>query len=159
MDIVATLARLLRERRWWLATAESCTGGGIAVALTEYPGASEFFKGAAVVYANDWKHRLLGVREETLLRAGAVSAETATQMLDGLSQRFGVEAGIAVTGIAGPGGGTADKPVGLVFIGTAIKGARHVERYVFSGDRRSVRQQTVNAALIQLKEDLLNECG
>ncbi len=151
----AAVAALLSERGWTLAAAESCTGGGIAAAVTDIAGASEVFAGAAVTYSNDWKTGLLGVRERTLADYGAVSEQTAAEMLDGLIERYAVEAGIVVTGIAGPSGGTPEKPVGLVFIGTAAKERRSVRRYVFPGNREAVRQRTVAAALNQLRLQLL----
>jgi len=145
---------LLLSRGWTMATAESCTGGGIAAAITDVSGSSAYFPGSAVTYSNEWKHQLLGVRTETLASHGAVSAETAGEMLDGLVSRFGVNAGIAVTGVAGPTGGTPEKPVGLVFIGTIVQGQKRVERCQFPGDRRSVRGRTVISALNQLRHHI-----
>ncbi len=151
------VGQMLRNRGWGLGTAESCTGGGIAASITDLPGASDFFRGALVTYANEWKSRLLGVKEETLQVHGAVSAETAGEMLTGLLERHDVQAGIVVTGIAGPAGGTAEKPVGLIYIGTGVGQMRDVRRYVFAGNRQSVRQRTVATALNQLRLNLL-EC-
>ena len=149
------VGRLLRERGLVLAVAESCTGGSLAAAVTSVPGASEFFQGGVVSYANEWKVRLLGVREETLAQCGAVSAETAAEMLAGLLERHAVQAGVAITGIAGPAGGSPEKPVGLVFIGTAAAERRQVRRYQFPGNRETIRQRAVTAALTQLRLDLL----
>jgi PncC family amidohydrolase len=138
-----------------LATAESCTGGGVAAAVTAVPGSSEYFHGSVVTYSNEWKQRLLGVDPGTLADFGAVSAETAEEMLQGLRRNYGVEAGIAVTGIAGPGGGSAEKPVGLVFVGTQVEGKTNVRRCEFPGDRDTVRRRTVATALGQLRLDLI----
>ena len=152
------VGQILRKRGWGLGTAESCTGGGIAASITDLPGASDFFRGALVTYANEWKSWLLGVKEETLRAQGAVSAETADEMLVGLLERDDVQAGIVVTGIAGPAGGTAGKPVGLVYIGTGVGQMRDVRRYVFAGNRQNIRQRTVATALNQLRLNLLG-CG
>lgn len=144
------LGALLKARRLVLSTAESCTGGGIAAAITDVPGSSEWFSGAFVTYSNQWKMRQLGVVSETLGRFGAVSAQTVSQMLDGLLKNGGADLGIAVSGIAGPGGGTSGKPVGTVFIGVAGKGWQVVRRCWFAGDRASVRAQTVETALAMM---------
>lgn len=154
-DVAEAVAELLTDKGLRLATAESCTGGGIATRLTERPGASRYLQGSLVCYVNEWKKKLLGVKAGTLQKHGAVSAETAGEMLDGLLQRDDIDAGIAVTGIAGPGGGTPDKPVGLVFVATGVRDRRAVERYVFPGDRHNVRLRTVAAALDQLRRQLL----
>ena len=150
------VGNLLRERRWSLATAESCTGGALGALLTDRPGASDFFRGALVTYANEWKTALLSVRPETLAQHGAVSAATAAEMLDGLLSRPDVDAAIAITGIAGPDGGSAEKPVGLVFIGTGVREHRRVQRHLFPGSRETVRQRAAAAALNQLRFDLLH---
>ncbi len=146
---------LLRSRGWFLATAESCTGGGIAAAVTRIPGASAFFQGGVVTYSNECKRRELGVRSRTLTTHGAVSARTVGEMLDGAMAKFGVDAAIAISGIAGPDGGTPDKPVGLLYIGTAVHERRRVERRLFPGAREDVRARAVQAALGQLREDIL----
>lgn len=154
-DVAAAVADLLVARGWWLALAESCTGGWIAKTLTDRPGASRFFCGSVVSYSNDWKHTLLDVSADTLARHGAVSAETAGAMLDALFRRYEADAGIAVTGIAGPDGGTPDKPVGLVYIATGVRGRPpQVERSSFPGDRDSIRWRTVTLALNQLRLQL-----
>ncbi|MBO7532722.1 MAG: CinA family nicotinamide mononucleotide deamidase-related protein, partial [Victivallales bacterium] len=149
------LGLLLKERHLMMATAESCTGGGIAAAMTDTAGSSEWIVGGVVTYANEWKMNVLGVREETLQRHGAVSEATVHQMLDGLQMRFDVEAGVAVSGIAGPGGGTPEKPVGTVVIGAYAPHWRCVKTFHFSGLRDTVRQRTVNAAINLLITGLL----
>jgi nicotinamide-nucleotide amidase len=131
-----------------VATAESCTGGLVAACLTEIAGSSAVVERGFVVYANTAKIDLLGVAPATLERFGAVSAETATAMLAGVLARSPADLVVAITGIAGPGGGTTDKPVGLVFIGVQRNGATPlVERHVFPGDRASVRDASVKRAL------------
>ena len=149
---------MLLERRLWVATAESCTGGWIAKTLTDLPGASAWFSGGLVTYSNDWKECLLDIPEAILNDYGAVSAETVTAMLEALFRRYEADAGIAVTGIAGPAGGTADKPVGLVYIATGLRAQRQVTRHLFPGNRDSVRQRTVTTALNQLRLQLLQTC-
>jgi PncC family amidohydrolase len=149
------VGRLLEDRGWKLATAESCTGGMIAAALTDVAGASKWFAGAVVAYANEWKEQALGVRPGTLERAGAVSEQTVLEMVDGLCDRFGVEAGIAVSGIAGPTGGSPDKPVGTVCIATRAGSRRTARTARFPGNRDTVRRRAVMSALDQLRRDLL----
>ena len=149
------LGLLLKERHLMMATAESCTGGGIAAAMTDTAGSSEWIVGGVVTYANEWKMNVLGVREETLQQHGAVSEATVHQMLDGLQMRFDVQAGVAVSGIAGPGGGTPEKPVGTVVIGAYAPHWRCVKTFHFSGLRDTVRQRTVNAAINLLITGLL----
>ena len=107
---------LLRERAWTAAAAESCTGGMVAARLTDIPGSSDVFAGGVVTYSNELKHALLGVPAEVLARHGAVSPEAAEAMAAGARERLGADVAVAVTGIAGPGGGTPEKPVGLVYL-------------------------------------------
>ncbi len=154
-DIVAAIGCLLLERGWKMATAESCTGGGLAAELTERPGASAWFAGAVVAYANEWKTLNLGVAEETLARHGAVSEETAREMALGLLARAGVQVGVSLTGIAGPEGGTPGKPVGLVYIGVAVPGGCRVHGRQFPGNRGNVRERAVSTALVLLRQALL----
>lgn len=131
-----------------LATAESCTGGLIAACLTEIAGSSAVVDRGYVAYDNRAKVEMLGVREATLAEHGAVSAATAMEMVSGALARSGCDLAIAVTGIAGPGGGSAGKPVGLVHIAAARRSGEVAhERYVLTGDRRSIRLQTVHRAL------------
>lgn len=131
-----------------LATAESCTGGAIAAALTDIAGSSDVFERGFVVYSNEAKNELLGVPAALIARHGAVSEEVAAAMAEGALARSRADAVVSVTGIAGPGGGTAAKPVGLVYIGSALRGRLPaVERHVFAGDRAAVRAATVKRAL------------
>ncbi len=143
----ARLVKALLENELKIATAESCTGGMIASRITAVPGASACFDCGVVTYSNQQKHRLLGVEEETLAKMGAVSEETALQMCKGVTALAGADIGISVTGIAGPGGGTADKPVGTVWIGVCTENVHRAFRFLFSGDRNQVRLQTTIAAL------------
>lgn len=138
---------LCRERGLTLATAESCTGGMVAERLTSIPGASAVFVGGIVAYADEVKARELGVPADVLERHGAVSGETAAAMAQGARVRLGADVAVAVTGIAGPDGGSADKPVGLVYLhGEGPDGARSVD-FVFPGDRESIRRRAAVTAL------------
>jgi len=142
---VATTAQ---QRRLMLVTAESCTGGWIAKALTDLPGSSAWFDAGVVTYSYGAKEALLSVNPRTLERTGAVSEETALEMVSGALARFGAGMAVAVTGIAGPTGGTPDKPVGTVWIGWKRRGGyAHATLFHFAGDREAVRRQTVAAAL------------
>jgi len=143
------------EKHLRVATAESCTGGLIAAALTETPGSSAVFERGFVTYSNEAKMELLGVPAATLSAHGAVSEETARAMAEGALAHSRADAAVAVTGIAGPDGGSAEKPVGLVHFAAARKGkeTRHLAR-VFPGDRAAVRAATVETALSLLIETL-----
>jgi nicotinamide-nucleotide amidase len=132
-----------------LATAESCTGGLIAACLTEIPGSSAVVERGYVTYDNRAKQEMLGVPAELLQTVGAVSEEVARAMAAGARERAGVDIAVAVTGIAGPGGATATKPVGLVHLALAAAAPLH-ERHVFGGDRAAVRQASLDAALALL---------
>ena len=147
LDQARGLLTLMEGKGLTLATAESCTGGLIAAALTAIAGSSSVVMAGFVTYANDAKHKMVGVRQESLAEHGAVSAEVAREMAEGARARAGVSLALSCTGIAGPGGATPGKPVGLVFIACAREGAATlVERHVFSGDRAAVRAATVAAA-------------
>jgi nicotinamide-nucleotide amidase len=146
---------MLRERNLTISTAESCTGGLIAQRITSVSGASDVFHLGAVTYGNDAKQSLLGVSAKTLFQHGAVSAETAREMATGIRAKAGSDFGIAVTGIAGPTGGTADKPVGLVYIALADSGGVHVRRNTFGGSRDDVRRRSSHFALAMVRDALL----
>jgi len=151
---------LLRSRGQTLALAESCTGGLLSGRLTEVPGSSEYFLGATVTYANSAKVGLVGVRPETLERFGAVSEETAREMAAGARLRFGATIGFSVTGIAGPTGGSAEKPVGTVHMALdAADGTRLHKRGLHPGDRALIRRWTVSAALVMIRKHLLASGG
>jgi len=141
------VGELLRERHATSATAESCTGGLIAARLTDAPGSSDYFRGGLVAYANDVKSGELGVSAATLAARGAVSEETALEMARGARDRFGTDYAISATGIAGPGGGTAEKPVGTVWIAVAAPGGARARLLSQPGDRALIRGWTVASAL------------
>jgi len=153
-DVAAALLERCKARRILLATAESCTGGLIAGALTDIAGSSAMLDRGFVTYSNAAKRDMLGVRAGTLASHGAVSRETALEMAEGALSRSRAEVAIAVTGIAGPTGGTAEKPVGLVWFGIAAKGAATMaESRIFADlDRAGVRQETVRHALAMLRQ-------
>ncbi len=154
-DLPSAVGKALRERGWGLATAESCTAGGIAAAITDVPGASAYFAGGVAAYSNAVKAGILGVSRATLEQSGAVSVETAAEMVRGVRKLIGAETGIAVTGIAGPDGGTPEKPVGLVYIATAVYDDVRVRRFLFPGSRESIRLRTVTVALNDLRLRIL----
>jgi PncC family amidohydrolase len=145
------LARRLQERclagQVTLAAAESCTGGLVAHLITEVPGSSAYFRGALVSYADELKEQLLGVPAETLARHGAVSAQTAVAMAEGTRSRLGCDVGLAVTGIAGPSGGSPEKPVGLTYVAVADAIGHEVRRFVWTGDRSGNKLASAQAAL------------
>lgn len=143
----AKLASALYSRGWTLALGESCTGGLIAHRITEIPGSSEFFLGGVVAYSNPVKESLLNVQPETLEAVGAVSEETAREMARGAREVMRAAVGVSVTGIAGPGGATEGKPVGLTFISVSTPDGEWVERHVFEGDRHANKQASAEAAL------------
>ena len=143
-----TIAELLISHAQTIVTAESCTGGWIAKVLTDIPGSSHWFECGVVAYSYEAKEALLGVHPQTLQRNGAVSEETVVEMVSGALARYGAGVAVAVTGIAGPGGDTPDKPVGTVWIGWKRRGGyARAEHFLFAGDREAVRRQTVSAAL------------
>ena len=138
----------LRDARHMLVTAESCTGGWIAKTVTDVAGSSDWFDCGLAAYSYEAKQALLGVRQETLTEHGAVSRETVLEMVSGALITSGASVAVAVTGIAGPGGGTTDKPVGTVWIAWKRRGGYPMaEVFHFDGDREAVRRQTVAAAL------------
>ncbi len=149
--VVAGLRRLGRT----LAVAESCTGGMLSAALTAVPGSSAVFGYGFITYANSAKHLLLGVPLATLDQYGAVSAETALAMACGAREKATSDYAVSMTGIAGPDGGSAEKPVGTVFIAVAQAHHTAVQRLQFSGDRAAVRSATVNYALTWMTQELI----
>lgn len=147
------LAQLLLDRNWRMATVESCTGGWIAQSLTSLSGSSDWFDCGLVTYSNRAKERFAGVSQELIAAHGAVSAEVALAMAAGARSRIDVEVVVAVTGIAGPSGGSEQKPVGTVYIAWEIAGRDPlVERFHFHGDREAIRRQSVATAI----EELIN---
>lgn len=149
------VGKLLRKKNLTIALAESLTGGLIASRLTEVQGSSQYVKGGVVAYTNEIKEKFLGVPFEILNTHGAVSKETAIAMAEGIRSRASSDIGLAVTGIAGPGGDTPDKPLGLVYIALSSTRGSLCNRYIFPGNRTGVRQGTVNMALNMVKRYLL----
>lgn len=146
--LVKEVASLLQRRGCSVAVAESCTGGWLAKLMTDLPGSSAWFERGVVTYSNAAKVEMLGVREETLTGHGAVSAAAVSEMAEGLLRRSHADHGVAISGVAGPDGGTPDKPVGLVWIAWAGRAAAaEPEQYQFTGDRESVRLQAAETAL------------
>ncbi|MBA3778897.1 MAG: CinA family protein [Chloroflexi bacterium] len=135
-----------------IAVAESCTGGLLGHSITEVPGSSGYFLGGVISYADEAKHDLLHVPAATIERHGAVSAQTAVAMARGVRERFEATLGLSTTGIAGPGGGSQAKPVGLTYVAIASAGAHDVRRFLWQGDRHANKQQSVTAALNLLLE-------
>ena len=150
----AAAGEALRARGMTIATAESSTGGLIIARLTDRSGSSAYVIGGVVAYADAVKQAALGVREQTLLDHGAVSEPVAREMADGARRAFGTDVALSVTGIAGPTGATATKPVGLTYIGLSTPGGTWVRRFVWQGDRARNRRESVDAALRLLLEYL-----
>lgn len=151
------IVRILAEKGLTVTTAESCTGGLIAGTLINAAGASEVFNEGYITYSNGAKERLAGVDHKTLEKYGAVSAQTAKEMAAGAAKAAGADAALSATGIAGPGGGTAEKPAGLVYIGCFLNGRTEVRKCLFTGDRQENRRRTVETALVMLREMLLGK--
>ncbi|MEY8493420.1 CinA family protein [Lachnospiraceae bacterium 29-91] len=151
------VVRLLKTQDLTITAAESCTGGMIAGTLVNVAGASDVFGESYVTYSNEAKHRLVGVNEETLKQFGAVSEETAYEMAAGAARAAGADVGLSSTGIAGPGGGTPEKPVGLVYIGCFVCGKVQVRQLNLHGSREQIRRNTVEAVL-KLAAEMLMEC-
>lgn len=149
------VGELLIKKHLTVSTAESCTGGLLAATLINYPGISSSFMEGAVTYSNDAKVKRLNVSVSTLEQYGAVSDETAREMAYGIAMSAGTDIGISTTGIAGPGGGTAEKPVGLVYIGLYINKKLISKQLNLSGTRQSIRKETVHIALNLLKQQIL----
>lgn len=149
------VVELLQKNKLKVTFAESCTGGLLSARLVNVPGASEVFKSSVVTYSNKAKRKLLGVNKCTLKVFGAVSSQTAAEMAIGAMRRLGADVSVSITGIAGPGGGTDKKPVGLVYIACNVLGNVTIKECHFSGERLDVRMASVEAAL-NLMKDCLN---
>lgn len=154
-SLEVVVGEILRKRQLTLSTAESCTGGLVGDILTNVPGSSDYYLGGVVAYSNQTKMAVLGVKEKTLQSYGAVSSQTVKEMAKGVCRVIGSDCGIAISGIAGPGGGTKDKPVGLVYIGVAFKGRVKVERHIFAGNRRVIKERSAYTALDLLRRVLM----
>ena len=151
------LVKVLTEKKMTCATAESCTGGGVGYTITGVSGASAVFWGGVISYDNSVKRDVLGVPEEVLATKGAVSSECAAAMAEGARRLLKTDLAVSLTGIAGPGGGSAEKPVGLVWFGLASKSSTTTEKMIFSGDRERVRASAIEHAL-QLLLAASSEC-
>lgn len=149
------VGQLLLEKGYTVACAESCTGGLLTSCLTDVAGSSAYVKGSVVSYTNEVKHGVLGVSQKLLDTVGAVSSEVAAEMAEGVRRVIGSDIGVSVTGLAGPGGGTAEKPVGLVFIGISDSSGTNVIKCIFKGSRVEVKQQAAQRAL-QLIAEYIN---
>jgi PncC family amidohydrolase len=158
MIVEKEIGELLTAQGLTLTTAESCTGGLVAHRITNISGSSAYYLGGFVSYANEAKEALLGVRHETLLAHGAVSEETAREMARGARQRMGADVAVSVTGIAGPTGGTPEKPVGLVYVALSTTDKEHCQRHAWQGERLTNKEQSAEAAL-QLVLGYLQERG
>ncbi len=146
-DLEEKVGELLSQRGWTLAVAESCTGGLVGHRITNVSGSSAYFEGGVISYSNEVKEHVLGVPLETLIDHGAVSKETVLAMARGVRRLLGTDVAVSITGIAGPTGGTPEKPVGLVYIGLAAEDAESAEKHIWAGDRESNKAQTAEAAL------------
>lgn len=155
--VAEVLGKELKSRRYTLSTAESCTGGMIGAAITAIPGSSSWFRGGIIAYDNSVKTSQLSVPKEVINEHGAVSAEAVSAMAQGVARKLGTECSIAVSGVAGPDGGTEEKPVGLIFIGIYVKGRTVSYRNVFSGNREQIREQTVETGIRYLTEMIQDE--
>lgn len=149
---------LLSKNGLTIATAESCTGGLLSATIVNVSGASEVFRGGYITYSNKLKKNVIGVKKQTLEKYGAVSEEVASEMAKGAKVESKADVAVSITGIAGPGGGTPDKPVGLVYIGCAVKDKVYVEKFLFNGNRNKVRQSSTAAALCMIRKYVAKNC-
>ena len=154
-NIQGVVGKILCENKLTISTAESCTGGMVAETLISFAGISEVFKEGVITYSNEAKIKRIGVKEETLKEYGAVSEETAKEMAEGVAKLANTNIAISTTGIAGPGGGTVDKPVGLVYIGVYIDGETMVQKFNLNGNREAVRRKATMNALNILRKELI----
>ncbi len=146
-NLALLVGRLLLKKKLTLSVCESCTGGMLGAIITGIPGSSRYFKGGIIVYSDEIKNRIAGVKTVTLKKFGAVSVQTAREMAKGVRRVTKTDIGISITGIAGPGGGTRAKPVGLVFIAFASKNTTSIHEFKFSGSRENIRKKTCISAL------------
>ena len=156
-NLEEVVADLLVKNNTTIATAESCTAGLLSARLTNVPGSSKYFNGGVVCYSNQLKEELVGVKKETLDRYGAVSEETASELAENVAKKLDSEMGVSITGIAGPGGGTEKKPVGLVFVGIFYKNNVYIKRYNLTPDRNINRELTVILCLNEIRKILKNK--
>ncbi len=147
MELEKRIGELLSQRHWTLAVAESCTGGLLAHRITNLSGSSAYFQGGVVSYSNEAKEQILGVPHKILVEHGAVSKATALAMAQGVRRLLGTDVAVSVTGIAGPTGGTPEKPVGLVYIGLSAENVDLWEKHLWTGDRTENKERSAEAAL------------
>lgn len=152
MSNIELLHQILLDKGFTVAVAESCTGGLIGAELTSLSGSSAYFQGGILSYSDEVKQRELGVSNQSLEQYGAVSEQVAQEMAQGAYQRFGVHVAVSVTGIAGPGGGTEEKPVGLTYLGLCSMNGLRVRQFIWTGDREQNRRSSVEAAIDLLIE-------
>ena len=150
------IVQIMTKHKMTLSAAESCTGGMLSAKVINVPGASAVYEAGFVTYANKAKHKLIGVKNKTLQKYGAVSKETAEEMVKGTLKASGADYAVAITGIAGPDGGSEEKPVGLVYIACHVCGVTTVKEYHFSGNRNKIRENTVARALIQARDCVMD---
>ena len=150
IELAEKLGKSLAQKNWTVSCAESCTGGGIGYAITSVSGSSAWFNQGFITYSNEAKQQMVGVRAQTLRDYGAVSEQTVAEMAAGSAEKAQAQVGVAVSGIAGPDGGTKDKPVGTVWFGFFVDGRLVTDVQVFAGDRHQVRELTVQHALEKL---------
>lgn len=155
ISIETVVSKMLIEKNLTISTAESCTGGLVSATLINYSGISSVFMEGCVTYSNESKINRLGVNSNTLKIHGAVSEETAREMVEGVAKNLNTNVAISTTGIAGPGGGTSDKPVGLVYIGIYINGKTTVNKYILKGNREDIRLGATKNAINDLRLRLL----
>lgn len=153
-EISGSLVKLLQKSNLTISSAESCTGGLFSAYITDVSGASEVFEESIITYSNEAKMRELGVKSETLESFGAVSRQTAIQMAEGIAFRTGADIGVGITGIAGPGGGTAEKPVGTVYAAISFCGKTSVYHLLINGTRSEVRNETCRFVMENIIEKL-----
>jgi nicotinamide-nucleotide amidase len=153
-NINESVVKRLIEKKLKISAAESCTGGLFTALITDVSGASEILEESIVTYSNEAKMRELGVKKETLESVGAVSHDTAKQMAEGICAHTGADVGVGITGIAGPGGGTADKPVGTVFVAVCANGNTVVKELHLNGNREQVREQTCKIAFEMVENQI-----
>ncbi|MCK4353477.1 nicotinamide-nucleotide amidohydrolase family protein [candidate division WOR-3 bacterium] len=160
MRIEEEVGKILKEKELTIAVVESCTGGLIQKLITDIPGSSDYFLGGVVAYSNELKQKLVQVSAATLKEYGAVSSEVACELANGIRKVTGATLGLSTTGIAGPGGGTREKPVGLVYIGlSSASGGKNIlrsERFLFKGNRFEIREKAAHKALELIKFTLTN---
>jgi PncC family amidohydrolase len=147
-DISKKFGQILVEKNMKVSICESCTGGMLGNIITQIPGSSRYFKGGVIAYANEIKQNIMNVKADTISKYGVVSADVAREMVQGVCKLFNTRIGISLTGVAGPDGGSVEKPVGLVYIGIVVNNQSAIREYRFHGDRKEIRMQACAQALL-----------